>query len=492
MAYILAIDQGTTSTRAIIFDRQMRVVATAQRELTQSFPKEGWVEHDAEQIWSDVLLTCQHALSLASLQGKDINAIGITNQRETSVIWHKKTGKVLAPAIVWQDRRTTAYCETLKADETMITAKTGLLLDPYFCATKIRWFLDNVPEALTLAKENALLFGTIDSFLLWRLTGGQVHATDATNAARTLLFNIHENKWDLELLNRFDIPATILPAVKDNVCEFGKTDTSHFGSAIPILAMAGDQQAAMVGQACFSPGMIKSTYGTGCFMVMNLGAKPLVSNNRLLTTIAYRLQDQCTYALEGSIFIAGAAVQWLRDAMHLIAHANETESIAKAVEDMQDVYLVPAFTGLGAPYWDPLARGAILGLTRYTGVGHIVRAALESVCYQTRDLLSAMRQDTDLSLSVLRVDGGMVHNDWLMQFLADILQTTVERPHMQETTALGTALLAGLGAGWFKDLHDIAAHWQQERLFTPLIESAKADQLYQGWQAAVARVRTGA
>jgi len=488
--HILAIDQGTTSTRAMIFNQSMQVVSVAQRELTQHFTQDGWVEHDPEHIWRDVIDTCQQALMQAKLQAQDIVGIGITNQRETSVIWNKKTGEVLAPAIVWQDRRTAAYCETLKAHEPMIAAKTGLLLDPYFCASKIRWFLDHVPHAVSLAQKNALAFGTIDSFLLWRLTDGRVHATDASNAARTLIFNIHENQWDEELLQLFNIPASILPKVEDNVTVFGHTAPHLFGAAIPILAMAGDQQAALVGQACFSPGMIKSTYGTGCFLVMNLGEKPLLSRHRLLTTIAYRLQGKNTYALEGSIFIAGAAVQWLRDAMHLIAHANETENIAKAVQDMQGVYLVPAFTGLGAPYWDPLARGAILGLTRYTGVAHIVRAALESVCYQTRDLLTAMRQDTGLSLSTLRVDGGMVHNDWLMQFLADILQTTVERPHMQETTALGVAFLAGLGAGWFKDLDDIEQHWQQQYIFSPLLTMAKADILYSGWQDAIERVRS--
>lgn len=489
--YLLSIDQGTTSTRAIIFNTEGRPVATAQKEIQLSYPKEGWVEQDPEMIWQDVLMLARQVIAKATISADQVLGIGITNQRETTLIWDKVSSKPIMPAIVWQDRRTALLCEDLQQQglEPMITAKTGLLLDPYFSATKIRWILDNMPVARKQAESGELVFGTIDSFILWRLTGGQVHATDATNASRTLLFNIHTQSWDNELLKCFNIPHALLPEVKDCCADFGVTLKEHFGVSIPIVAIAGDQQAAAIGQVCFQEGMLKSTYGTGCFMLMNTGKKVIQSQNRLISTVAYRIKDKTTYAVEGSIFIAGAALQWLRDAIKLIRSAQEAQDIAMKLEDTQGVYLVPAFTGLGAPYWDPLARGAILGLTRDSGVEHIVRAALESVCYQTKDLLTAMEKETTKMPQVIRVDGGMAANDWLMQFLADILDITIERPNITETTALGVCFLAGLQLGLYSSLEQISALWQRERLFEARMPADRRDSLYQGWLKAVERIR---
>ncbi|RXZ44369.1 glycerol kinase GlpK [Crenobacter cavernae] len=485
---LLAIDQGTTSTRAMVFDAAGRAIARAQEELPQFFPQPGWVEHDPNIIWQHALEVCRAVLARPEVGGVGrITAIGITNQRETTVLWDRTSGAPLAPAIVWQDRRTAARCAELSspASAALVAERTGLVIDPYFSATKLAWLLDTVPGARDRAERGELAFGTIDCFLLWRLTEGHVHATDASNAARTLLFDIRRQQWDDELLALFDIPASLLPEVFDNAGYFG--ETTLFGRAIPITGMAGDQQAATVGQACFSPGDIKSTYGTGCFVVQNTGGELIASRHKLLSTVCYRLDGQTTYAIEGSIFVAGAAVQWLRDAIKLINNAGDTEALAREVPDTGGVYLVPAFTGLGAPYWDPLARGAILGLTRDSGIREIVRAALESVCYQTRDLLDAMQADGAPKPAALRVDGGMVGNDWLMQFLADMLAVSIERPEVTETTALGAAYLAGLGAGVFDSLDEVANNWQLNRRFTPQMEEDKRDALYAGWRAAVRR-----
>lgn len=490
-AYILAIDQGTTSSRAMIFNAQCQPVSVAQQEFTQHFPHDGWVEHDPEELWQSVVTVVREALCKADLTAHEITAIGITNQRETTLLWDAETGQTLYPAIVWQDRRTSTFCDQLQADghEQLIRERTGLLIDPYFSATKLRWLLDEVPGAQQRAEQGQLRFGTVDSFLLWRLSGGKIHRTDATNASRTMLFNIHTQQWDEQLLTLLNIPASLLPEVLDNSAAFGQSDPALFGASIPITAMAGDQQAALVGQACFSPGSVKSTYGTGCFMVMNTGNTPVLSSHRLLTTIAYRLNGQTSYALEGSIFVAGAAIQWLRDGLKLIRHADETEALAERVGDQSGVYLVPAFTGLGAPYWDPLARGAILGLTRDTGIAEIVTAGLQSVCYQTRDLLEAMLADGTMPISSLRVDGGMVVNKWMVQALANTLGVQVDRPQVTETTALGVACLAGLQAGLFSSLDDIAQHWACEHSFTPMMPSQRREELYAGWQDAVRRVR---
>ncbi|MDP3859561.1 MAG: glycerol kinase GlpK [Stagnimonas sp.] len=488
MSQLLAIDQGTTSTRAIVFDRQGRKLGTHQQELPQSYPGDGWVEHDATRIWADTLACVRGALRQAGTEAQGIAALGITNQRETTVLWDRASGQPIAPAIVWQDRRTAAFCAAHADRSDWLSEKTGLLLDPYFSATKIAWLLDHVAGARARAEAGELAFGTIDSWLLWNLTGGKVHATDASNASRTALFNIHRQQWDEELLSFFKVPRQLLPEVRDSAADFGQTEPALFGASIPIRGIAGDQQAATVGQACFAPGMTKSTYGTGCFLVLNTGSQCLRSRHKLLSTVAYRLNGQPTYALEGSIFVAGAAVQWLRDALHLIQSAGDTEALARSITDAQGVYLVPAFTGLGAPWWDPQARGAIFGLTRDTGLAHIVRAALESVAYQTRDLLDAMAAD-GVRPSELRVDGGMVVNDWLTQFLADALQMPVLRPRVTETTALGAAFLAGLGAGVYGSLEEIAALWEQERRFDPLMEAAQAARMLEGWHAAIARVR---
>jgi glycerol kinase len=489
MTVLLAIDQGTTSTRAIVFDRKGGKRAVAQRELPQHFPKPGWVEHDAGQIWSDTVTCVRDALQQAGLAAADVAAIGITNQRETAVIWDRKSGKPIHRAIVWQDRRTSGFCQQHQDRSDWLAQRTGLLLDPYFSATKIGWMLDHVDGARARAQKGELAFGTIDSWLLWQLTGGKAHVTDATNASRTALFNLRTQDWDDELLEFFGVPRALLPRVLDTAADFGTTQAELFGGAIAIGGVAGDQQAATIGQACFAPGMIKSTYGTGCFMVLNTGDELKLSKHRLLSTVAYRLNGKPTYALEGSIFVAGAAVQWLRDAIHLIKAAGETESLARSIEDTQGVYLVPAFTGLGAPYWDPEARGAVFGLTRDTGIAHIVRAALESVGYQTRDLMRAMAQDA-CAPTELRVDGGMVVNDWLSQCLADVLQIPTVRPQTVETTALGAAFVAGLQAGVYDSLDDISKLWQAERRFTPQMATERADALYAGWQDAVKRVRS--
>ncbi|SEQ33258.1 glycerol kinase [Solimonas aquatica] len=491
MKALLAIDQGTTSTRAIVFDAEGRKLGVAQRELPQSYPQPGWVEHDAQRIWQDTLTCAREALAAAKLQARQIASLGITNQRETTVIWERASGTPIHPAIVWQDRRTSAFCQQHQERSDWLNARTGLLLDPYFSATKIAWLLDQVPGARARAENGELAFGTIDSWLLWNLTGGRLHATDASNASRTALFNIATQQWDEELLAFFRVPRALLPEVRDCAADYGRTQTALLGGEIAIGGIAGDQQAATIGQACFAPGMIKSTYGTGCFMVLNTGPEFRRSRSRLLSTVAYRLNGQTTYALEGSIFVAGAAVQWLRDAMHLIRAAGETENLAKSIPDTQGVYLVPAFTGLGAPYWDPEARGAIFGLTRDSGIAHIVRAALESVAYQTRDLLQAMAQDA-VPPTELRVDGGMVVNDWLTQCLADLLQLPVVRPQTVETTALGAAFLAGLTAGVYDSLDDIAKRWQSQARFVPQMATEKSNAAYEGWRKAVARVRSGA
>ncbi|MAZ38585.1 MAG: glycerol kinase [Legionellales bacterium] len=485
----LTIDQGTTSTRCIIFDKNANVQGSVQQEIKQFFPQEAWVEHDPENIWETTLITMQQAIADANINPKQINGIGISNQRETTILWNKKTGKAIYPAIVWQDRRTYHYCEQLIRNglTDMIHQKTGLIIDPYFSASKINWILENVSEAKNLLKENNLLFGTVETYLIWRLTGGKRHVTDMTNASRTMLFNIVDQTWDAALLDLFNIPEQILPEVLENVSFFGETAYALFNCHIPILGSAGDQQAAAIGQCCFSRGMLKTTYGTGCFALLNLGDVPAYSKHRLLTTIAYSIAGKTTFGLEGSIFVAGAAVQWLRDAMSLISHAKESEKLALALQENDNVYLVPAFTGLGAPYWDPLARGAIFGLTRNTGVKHIVRAALESVCYQTRDLLHAMQED-GLDINVLRVDGRMVENNWLMQFLADIIQLEIKRPNNIETSALGVFFLAALGSGAYSSINDIAQLWQLEKSFLPSMSTKKSNQLYDGWLNAVKRV----
>ena len=488
--YLLAIDQGTTSSRAIIFDLDGHIIATSQQEFEQIFPQDGWVEHDPEAIWDTTEATCREALKKAALSASDILSIGITNQRETTIVWDKNTGKPVYNAIVWQDRRTSGRCLSLKQQSGLVeklAAKTGLLLDPYFSATKIEWILDNVTGARSRAESGELLFGTVDSFLLWRLTGGEQHATDATNASRTLLFNIHDNQWDKELLELFNVPACMLPDVRDCAADYGQSRADLFGAEIAIGGIAGDQQAALIGQACFEPGMAKSTYGTGCFMVMNTGTEALQSKNRLLTTIGYRVNGQTHYALEGSIFMAGATIQWIRDGLQLISNAKETQALAEETGADNPVYMVPAFTGLGAPYWDPEARGAIFGLTRDTGIKEIVTAGLQSVCYQTRDLLQAMEQD-GIKPASLRVDGGMVVNNWLVQFLADTLGVAIERPQVTETTALGAAYLAGLQAGAYESLEQVAELWHNEAHFAPLLDEETRQRLYLGWQDAVQKV----
>lgn len=491
-SYLLAIDQGTTSSRAILFDRQGCRIAMAQREFPQHFPHDGWIEHDPEDIWESVLTTCREVLAEAGVTSQAIVGVGITNQRETTLVWDRCTGKPLYNAIVWQDRRTDEACHKLRRAGHLddVQARTGLLIDPYFSATKLAWLLDEVPGARARAERGELAFGTVDTFLIWRLTGGRVHATDATNASRTALFNIHEQCWDEVLLDLFDIPASLLPTVQDSSDDFGIVERQWLGHELPIAGVAGDQQAALVGQACFSPGMGKSTYGTGCFTIVNTGESPEISRNRLLTTVAYRLNGTPTYAIEGSIFVAGATVQWLRDGLQLFADAAETEALACQTRSGHSVYLVPAFTGLGAPHWDPKARGAILGLTRDTGIAEIVAAGLQAVCYQTRDLQECMDDDMAASPGILRVDGGMVANNWVMQFLADMLGVSVDRPTVLETTALGAAYLAGLRLGWYRDLDEIAGLWQCERRFSPQMAEAERARLYDGWKEAVERVRT--
>jgi len=490
--YLLAIDQGTTSTRAMLFDQSLSPLAIDQREFRQIYPAPGWVEHDPEDIWFTVTQTVRRAIKKAGIAPRHIAAIGITNQRETTIIWDRGTGVPIHNAIVWQDRRTADQCAHLRKlnSEPVVSEKTGLLLDPYFSATKIAWLLDRVPGARAAAEAGRLAFGTVDTFLLWRLTGGRVHATDATNAARTLLLDVRKGTWDPELLRLFSIPASLLPEIRDSADDFGTATPDLFGARIRILGVAGDQQAAAVGQGCFRPGMMKSTYGTGCFALLNTGTAPVISRNRLLTTIAYQLEGRRTYALEGSIFVAGAAVQWLRDGLKSIKEAAETGKLAAKADPAEVVYLVPAFVGLGAPWWDADARGAVYGLTRKTGPAELARAALESVGYQTRDLLEAMHADwpgAGRTGMVLRVDGGLTASDWTMQFLADILAAPVDRPVIMETTALGAAYLAGRKAGLCPDLPGFAAKWRLERRFEPLMDVSTRRQKWAGWQDAVRR-----
>lgn len=489
-SHILAIDQGTTSSRAIVFRHDISIAATAQQEFPQHFPASGWVEHEPDDIWNSTVATCRAALSKANLGAKDIAAIGITNQRETTVVWDAATGQAIHRAIVWQDRRTAEVCAKLKAEghEPDISAKTGLIIDPYFSGTKVAWILDHVPGARARAERGELKFGTVDSYLLWRLTGGKVHATDATNASRTLLFDIHTGEWDDELLKILRVPRSMLPEVKDSSTHFGDSEPALFGGAIAIRGIAGDQQAATIGQACFAPGMIKSTYGTGCFALLNTGTTPVASKNKLLTTIAYQLNGQRTYALEGSIFVAGSSVQWLRDGLGLIKLAAETGPLADQSDSTQSVYLVPAFVGLGAPYWNPRVRGALFGLTRNTGPAELAHAALESVCYQTYDLWAAMRADwpeAQAANIVLRVDGGMTASDWTLQRLADLLDAPVDRPMIQETTALGAAYLAGLSAGVYPEPAKFADNWRLEHRFKPNMSQATRERKLAGWARAV-------
>ena len=491
MTYILAIDQGTTSSRAIIFDANMQVTASAQEEFTQHFPQSGWVEHEVSDIWSSTASTCRGAIEKAGISAHDIAAIGITNQRETTIVWDRTTGEPIHRAIVWQDRRTAQICADLKAEgfEDIVTERTGLLLDPYFSGTKLKWLLDNVDGARARAQAGELMFGTVDCYLIWKLTGGKRHVTDATNAARTMLYNIHDGQWDTDICEKFDIPMAMLPQVLDCAADFGTTRPDLFGAELPILGVAGDQQAATIGQACFAPGMLKSTYGTGCFALLNTGDTLVRSQSRLLGTIAYQFDGKPTYALEGSIFIAGAVVQWLRDGLEIIRHASETQPLAEKADPGQELYLVPAFTGLGAPYWDAEARGAIYGLTRNSGPAEFARAALESVGFQTRDLLEAMKGDWQdaTDSGVLRVDGGMSASDWSMQFLSDIIGAPVDRPKVLETTALGVAWLAGMRAGIYPDQAGFAAQWALDARFEPQMDQATRERRYAGWQNAIKR-----
>jgi glycerol kinase len=493
--HIMAIDQGTTSTRTIIFGPDMAVIASAQKEFPQHFPASGWVEHDPEDLWRTTLATARSAMRKAGLKAADIAGIGITNQRETTLVWDKATGKPIYNAIVWQDRRTASVCQGLKAEghEKRVQKKTGLLLDPYFSGTKVAWILDHVKGARRLANKGQLAFGTVDCFLISRLTKGKVHATDATNASRSLMLDIHSGQWDAELLALLDVPASMLPDIKDCAADFGVADAQWFGAEIPILGVAGDQQAAMIGQACFNPGMMKSTYGTGCFALLNTGTKAVPSRNRLLTTIAYQFGGKRTYALEGSIFIAGAAVQWLRDGLKIIASASESGALAAKADPHQRVILVPAFVGLGAPYWDAQCRGAIYGLTRGSGRAELARAALDSVCYQTRDLIEAMKADWKATVgaqTVLRVDGGMTSSDWTMQRLADVLDAAVDRPRIVETTAIGAAYLAGWQAGLYGAPEVFAKRWKSQKRFSPRSNASAREDDYAAWKDAVRRTLT--
>ncbi len=489
--YILSIDQGTTSSRSVLFDLNGKVAYIEQQEFEQHFPRDGYVEHNPEDIWESVLNTINGVIKNLDSERDKVIAIGITNQRETTIVWDKVTGEPVCNAIVWQDRRTSKICDSLRlaGKEDLIMRKTGLLIDPYFSATKINWILDNYPGAQEKAENGDLIFGTVDTYLLWRLSGGLEHRTDATNASRTMLFNIHTQEWDAELLELFNVPLNMLPEVMDSSDNFGIADKKYLGYDVPILGMAGDQQSALFGQTCFQAGMAKSTYGTGCFMMVNTGDKVLQSKNRLLSTVAYRLNGKPTYALEGSIFIAGAAIQWLRDGLQLIQKADETELLASSTSLDHGIYMVPAFTGLGAPYWDPDARGAIFGLTRDTGIKEIVTAGLQSVCFQTKDLQKAMESD-GVRPQVLRVDGGMVINGWLMQFLSDILGAEVDRSTISETTALGVAYLAGLKAGVFSSLDSLAANWNCEKRFEPSMTKLQRDGFYDGWCKSVKKVQS--
>ena len=489
MTYVLAIDQGTTSSRAILFDRSLTPVAMAQEEFPQIFPRSGWVEHDPADLWATVAATSRAAVERAGIDAREIVSIGITNQRETTLVWSRETGQPVHNAIVWQDRRTAEYCRALQAGghAGMIAARTGLLLDPYFSATKLKWILDNVEGARAAAGQGELLFGTVDCYLVWKLTGGKVHATDATNAARTMLYDIRKGRWSRTICELMDIPMSMLPEVRDCADDFGTCRSDLFGHPIPIRGVAGDQQAASIGQACFRPGMMKATYGTGCFALLNTGEAAVASTNRLLTTILYQLDGKPTYALEGSIFVAGAVVQWLRDGLKMIRHASDTQPLAERADPSQSVVLVPAFTGLGAPYWDPDCRGAIFGLTRNTGPEELARAALESVGFQTRDLLEAMRADwpSDAADPVLRVDGGMSASDWMVQFLADIIGAPVDRPRVLETTALGAAWLAGMKVEALPGLDEFPGQWALDRRFTPTLPPEARAGKYAAWQRAV-------
>lgn len=490
--FIVALDQGTTSSRAIRFDNTGRIITTQQREFKQIYPRPSWVEHDPNEIWETQLAVAKAVCDDPS----QIAAIGITNQRETTVVWDRKTGEPIYNAIVWQDRRTSEFCDELKKEgfDKTILEKTGLVTDAYFSGTKLKWILDNVDGARAKAEAGQLAFGTIDSYLVWKLTGGRLHITDVSNASRTMLYDIHKRWWSNTILTRFNIPQSMLPQVVPSSMVYGETDSALFGKAIPIAGIAGDQQAATFGQACFSPGLAKNTYGTGCFMLMNTGDMPVTSKHSLLTTVGWKIGDAgaTQYALEGSVFIAGAVVQWLRDELQLISHARETEGLAMSIPDAGGVYLVPAFVGLGAPYWDQYARGTIVGLTRGSGKAHIARAALEAIAYQTRDVVDAMLADSDLSLQTLRVDGGATANNFLMQFQADILGVPVERPVVTETTALGAAYLAGVAVGYWRSLDEIASQWQRERLFEPTMNADQRDSLYDGWRKAVVRARSWA
>ena len=489
--YILAIDQGTTSSRALLFDKKGTPVAVGQEEFTQHFPADGWVEHDANEIWQTTINSCNKAMSEAGASAADIICIGITNQRETTIVWDRTNGEPISNAIVWQDRRTSDYCEDLKQQghAQSVQTKTGLLLDPYFSGTKLRWILDNVPNARSRAENDELAFGTVDSFLLWKLTNGNSHYTDATNASRTMLFNIVGQEWDKDLLSLLNIPESVLPEVKDCAADYGSSDAEIFGTAIPITGMIGDQQSAAFGQGCFAPGSAKSTYGTGCFLLFNTGKEFVTSSNRLLTTVSYRLGNETSYAIEGSIFMAGATMQWIRDQLKLINTAAESEQLARETPDDLSVYLVPAFTGLGAPYWDPRARGAIYGMTRDTGINEIVTAGLMSMCYQTKDLVDAIAAD-GASLNTLKVDGGMANNNYVTQMLADLLDCEVQRPIITETTALGAAYIAGLQAGVFSSIDEITKKWQLDQAFKPAKDDTWRTAQYKGWKKAVERTKS--
>ena len=485
--YILSFDQGTTSSRAILFDHQGQIHATSQKEFTQIFPKPGWVEHDPLEIWSTQMGVATEAISSKGLAMNDIAAIGITNQRETTVVWNKITGQPIYNAIVWQDRRTSDFCDTLKKQgkAALIQEKTGLVIDAYFSGSKVKWILDHVEGARDLANKGELLFGTIDSWLVWKLTDGKVHVTDVTNASRTMLFNIHTLQWDKELLEILDVPVSMLPQVKSSSEVYGHTNKLFSHHEIPIAGIAGDQQSALFGQMCTAPGMVKNTYGTGCFMLMHTGEKAVSSKNNLLTTIALQINGHTYYALEGSVFIGGAVVQWLRDGLHLIRNSSEVEALAKEVETTDGVYLVPAFAGLGAPYWNQHARGTIVGITRGTSSAHIARAALESIAFQSYDLLKAMEADSGIPIAELRVDGGATHNNLLMQFQSDIVNTKVVRPTMVETTALGAAYLAGLAVGFWKDIDELRSKWQIDQVFEPAVKEDQRSQWIQGWERAI-------
>jgi len=489
--YLLAIDQGTSSSRTVIYDHDANAVASSQQEFAQIYPQPGWVEHDPEAIWASVTSVTTNAMQEAGAGASDISAIGITNQRETTVIWDRKTGECVYNAIVWQDRRTAGYCRSLKDDglEALVMKKTGLRLDPYFSGTKIAWILDNVDGVRERAERGELAFGTIDTFLLWRLTGGRVHATDASNASRTLIFNLHTQDWDEELLRMFAIPRELLPDVRDCAADYGIANDGCLGGEIPVYGIAGDQQAALIGQAGFDHGMTKCTFGTGCFVVANTGDKALHSENQLLTTVAMRIDGQVTYGLEGSVFVAGSAMQWLRDELGILDTAPESEAIARSTGVVEDVHVVPAFAGLGAPYWDPEARGAILGLTRGSGRAEIITATLQSIAYQTRDLIDAMAED-GIRPSVIRVDGGMVANNWFLQFLAGVLGIPIERPDNVESTVLGAAYLAAYQLGLVSSADELSSLWQRDALFEPAMAASQRERLLAGWHDAVKRVQT--